>query len=162
MKQIDDRLLDDLTARADASPRRRAHHNLHPVLGDPVQRLCVAIEPGTYIRPHRHADPSTWEVFLMLRGSAVFIVFDDAGTVMERFVITAAGPVRGIEMPAGAWHAIASLETGSVFFEVKMGPYAAPTAGNAASWAPAEGDSACGRFEAWYRQAAVGDPPPAA
>lgn len=83
MKLIDDRLLDDLTAKAAASPRKRAHHNLHPALEDPVQRLCVAIEPGTYIRPHRHADPATWEVFIMLRGSAVFLIFDDAGTVRE-------------------------------------------------------------------------------
>src|SRR5512137_1773934 len=99
MKLIDDRLLDDLTSRASASARKRAHRNLHPVLEDPVQRLSVAIEPGTYIRPHRHADPATWEVFLMLRGSAVFLSFDDAGTVVERTVISAAGPVRAIEIP---------------------------------------------------------------
>ena len=161
MKLIDDRLLDDLTAKASASPRKRAHHNLHPVLEDPVQRLCVAIEPGTYIRPHRHADPATWEVFLMVRGSAVFLAFDDAGTVRERSKINAVGPVRGLEIPPGEWHAIASLETGSIFLEVKQGPYAAPVAGiSAADWAPAEGDPTCSSFEAWYRTAKVGDRPP--
>jgi len=56
IKQIDNKLLDDLTAKAVTSPRKRAHHNLHDALEDPVQRLCVSIEPGTYIRPHRHAD----------------------------------------------------------------------------------------------------------
>src|SRR5512137_2317552 len=98
MKLIDDRLLDDLTSRASASARKRAHHNLHPVLEDPVQRLCVAIEPGTYIRPHRHADPLTWEIFLMLRGSAVLLLFDDLGRVKERVVLAAQGPVHAVEI----------------------------------------------------------------
>ena len=160
MKQIDKALLDGLTRTAAASERKRAHHNLHAALTDPVQRLCVAIEPGTYIRPHRHADPLTWEVFLMLRGSAVFLSFEDSGRVSERIVLAAAGPVQAIEIPAGTWHSVASLEPGSVFFEVKQGPYKAPLAGNSAAWAPQEGDSSCARFEAWYGTAVVGDRPP--
>lgn len=160
MKQIDTPLLDDLTAVAAASPRKRAHHNIHPKLDDPVQRLCVAIEPGTYIKPHRHADPLTWEIFIMLRGSAVFLAFDERGRVLERIVLAAAGPVRAIEIPEGSWHTIVSLERGSVFFEVKQGPYRAPMAGNSAAWAPAEGASESAQFESWYRTAQVGDSPP--
>jgi len=157
MKQITKQVLDSLMEKAIASPRKRAHHNLHDELADPVQRLCVAIEPGTYIRPHRHADPLTWEVFLMLRGSAVFLSFDDAGRVTERTVLAAAGPVQAIEIPAGTWHSVASLEPGTVFFEVKQGPYKAPVAGNSAAWAPAEGDAGCASIEAWYRKAVVGE-----
>ena len=157
MKNITTQLLDDLTAKAIASSRKRAHHNLHAELADPVQRLCVAIEPGTYIRPHRHGDPLTWEIFLMLRGSAVFLSFDDSGRVMERVALAAVGPVHAIEIPAGTWHSVASLEPGTVFFEVKQGPYKAPQTGNAAAWAPEEGESACVSYEAWYRQAEVGD-----
>lgn len=157
MKRIDKQLLDDLTDKAAASPRKRAHHNLHPVLEDPVQRLCVAIEPGTYIRPHRHADPSTWEIFLLLRGSAVFLVFDDAGIVLERTVLTAGGPVHAVEIPPAAWHSIASLEPGTIFLEVKQGPYSAPQGGNSAVWAPAEGEPDAIRFETWFRSAHEGD-----
>jgi cupin fold WbuC family metalloprotein len=160
MKQIDKQLLDDLTAKAAASPRKRAHYNLHPVLEDPVQRLCVAIEPGTYVRPHRHADPSTWEVFLLLRGSAVFLVFDDTGKVQDRVVLNEGGPVYAVELPVATWHSIASLETGTIFLEVKQGPYSAPKGGNSAAWAPAEGEPETARFEAWYRNARVGDVPP--
>jgi len=160
IKQIDMNLLDDLMAKAVTSPRKRAHHNLHPFLEDPVQRLCVAIEPGTYIRPHRHADPMTWEVFLMLRGSAVFLSFDDSGRVIERIVLAVTGLVKAIEIPAGTWHSIASLEQGSVFFEVKQGPYKAPLAAHSAAWAPVEGDAECAQFETWYRTAQVGDRPP--
>jgi cupin fold WbuC family metalloprotein len=160
MKQIDSKLLDALTAKAAASPRKRAHYNLHPVLEDPVQRLCVAIEPGTYIRPHRHAEPSTWEIFILLRGSAMFLVFDDAGKVQERVALKAGGPVHAIEIPVDTWHSIASLETGTIFLEVKQGPYSAPKGGNAAAWAPAEDETETARFEAWFRSARPGDKPP--
>jgi cupin fold WbuC family metalloprotein len=160
MKHITKQLFDDLTAKAVASPRKRAHHNLHAVLEDPVQRLCVAIEPGTYIRPHRHADPLTWEVFLVLRGSVLFLSFDDSGRVIERIVLAAAGPVHAIEIPAGTWHSVTWLVPGSVFFDVKQGPYKAPMAGNSAAWAPAEGNEACAEFEAWYHTAQPGDTPP--
>lgn len=160
IKRIDKKLLDDLTAKAVTSSRKRAHHNLHDVLEDPVQRLCVSIEPGTYIRPHRHADPLTWEVFFLLRGSAVYLTFDESGRVTERIDLSARGPVHAIEIPAGRWHSIASLEPGSIFFEVKKGPYKAPLAENSAAWAPAEGDAECARFETWYRSAQTGDAPP--
>lgn len=160
MKQIDDTLLDSLTRKARESPRMRSHHNLHPELSDPIQRLCVAIEPGTYIRPHRHASPDTFEVFLLLRGSAVFLLFDDNGAVAERFVLKAGGPVMAVEIPPKTWHALASLESGTIFFELKEGPYVQPLQHNVASWAPAEGESSSSKFEAWYRTAKVGDKPP--
>lgn len=54
MKQI---TLSDMQQQSEAaatSPRLRAHRNFHPELSDPVQRLAIAMEPGTYIRPHRH------------------------------------------------------------------------------------------------------------
>lgn len=160
MKQIDDALLDSLTRKAKESPRKRSHHNLHPELGDPIQRLCVAIEPGTYIRPHRHASPDTFEVFLILRGSAVFLIFDNDGAVTWRSVLRAGGPVMAVEIPAKTWHAMASLESGTVFFEIKQGPYVQPSQHNVAFWAPAEGESFAPKFEAWYRTAQIGDKSP--
>jgi hypothetical protein len=118
MKRIDTSLLDDLTATAAASARKRAHHNIHPTLEDPVQRLCVAIEPGTYIRPHRHADPATWEVFLMLRGSAVFLAFDNSGTVIERIVEKHLIPLTfPLTSPWFAWYFYASQKRFGLFFK---------------------------------------------
>jgi cupin fold WbuC family metalloprotein len=160
MKQIDNTLLDSLTSKAKESPRKRAHHNLHPRLEDPVQRLCVAIEPGTYIRPHRHAAPETCEVFLLLRGSAAVLFFHDSGAVSERVVLSARGPVFAAEIPENTCHSIVSLESGTVFFEVKQGPYAQPKDKNTAGWAPEEGQPAAVRFVEWYRTAQAGDFPP--
>jgi cupin fold WbuC family metalloprotein len=160
MKQIDNALLDSLISKAKESPRKRAHHNLHLRLEDPVQRLCVAIEPGTYIRPHRHAEPETCEVFLLLRGSATLLFFHDSGKVTERVTLSATGPVFAAEIPENTWHSIVSLESGTVFFEVKQGPYAQPKDKNAAEWAPEEGHPAAAQFVEWYRIARVGDFPP--
>ena len=159
MKLIDQKALDAASEAALRSPRKRANWNLHEKLDDPVQRLFNAIEPGTYIRPHRHGE-DIWELFLLVRGSAVLLVFEDNGRVTEQFVLDADGPQKGVELPPRAWHTIASLEPGTVFFEVKQGPYVPPPPENVASWSPGEGDSRTGAFEAWFRRAAKGDSAP--
>lgn len=161
LKIITGETLDRLTSGAAASPRKRLNYNLHGSSEDSVQRLFNAIEPGTYVRPHRHGYPSTWEVLYFVRGSAVFLLFDGAGMVLERLVLSADGPVYGIEMQPDAWHTVASLEQGTVFFEVKQGPYVPPAGSHVAPWAPAEGTADARRFEAWFRSAKDGDLPPA-
>jgi len=162
MKQIDNTLLDSLIAQAKASARQRAHFNLHPELSDSVQRLCIAMEPGTYVRPHRHADPETWEVLMILRGSLALNIFDDKGTVLERTVISTRGPVTVLEFPKNTWHAPVSLESGTVVFEIKQGPYNPISEINLASWSPSEGQPGAARFLDWYKNAKVGDMPPKA
>jgi len=160
MKQVDSALLDSLTKRAGESPRHRAHFNLHPELTDPVQRLCIAIEPGSYVRPHRHSDPETWEVLTALRGSLAILLFDENGKVLERLVIANGGMVAAAELPRNTWHTLVSLEPGTIFFEVKQGPYKPIAETNSASWAPAEGDPGAALFLSWFRNAGVGDLPP--
>ena len=66
MKLLPRALLDELAARAAASPRARAHYNIHPTPGDPVQRFLVVALPGSYFRPHRHATKS--ELAIVVRG----------------------------------------------------------------------------------------------
>jgi cupin fold WbuC family metalloprotein len=149
-----------LSAEAAASVRRRKNLNLHTELTDPVQRLCNAFEPGTYVRPHRHPDANRWELFVALTGSAVVLTFEDDGTVCERLILSAAGPSIGVEIPAGTWHTLASGAAGTVLFEVKPGPYEPLTDKDFARWAPAEGDPRCPAFERWYREARPGDRPP--
>ena len=160
MKQIDNAVLDSLIAQAKASPRQRAHYNLHQELNDRVQRLCIAMEPGTYVRPHRHSDPETWEILMILRGSLALNIFDDKGMVIDRTVLKAGGPVLVVEFPQNTWHAPASLETGTVVFEIKQGPYRPIDEQNLAAWAPAEGMPAAAGFIEWYGHARVGDMPP--
>jgi cupin fold WbuC family metalloprotein len=159
MKRIDQTLLTTLSTQAAASPRKRAHHNLHPQLDDPVQRLCIAMEPGTYVRPHRHMQPETWEILLILSGAVALLIFDESGKVQERIELAAGGEVTAVEIPANTWHAVASLKAGTVVFEVKQGPYAPISEVNYAPWSPAEGAQA-EALEGWYHRAQVGDSVP--
>jgi len=161
MKVLDQSLLRVLATQADQSPRRRANHNLHPQLDDPVQRLFNVLEPDSYIRPHRHADPLRWELFLVLRGACVVLTFGDDGRVRERSDLSAAGPLFGVELEPGVWHALAAFEPGTAIFEIKQGPYVKPPPEAFAVWAPPEGDPRCPAFVEWYRSARPGDLPPA-
>ncbi len=112
MKQISQSDIDQLAAQAAASPRQRANLNLHPELADPIQRLAIAMEPATYVRPHRH--PHTWELLYPLRGRFVVLHFDDAGVVIDRAVL--GDGTATLETPAGTWHAVLSLDAGGVIF----------------------------------------------
>ncbi|MBI1173905.1 MAG: cupin fold metalloprotein, WbuC family [Sideroxydans sp.] len=151
MKQLTDPMLDNLSQLATQSPRLRANHNLHQELDDPIQRLAIAMEPDTLVRPHRHV--RTWEMLLPLRGRFVVLCFDDAGTVTSRTLLGEGCAV--IEMPAGTWHAVLSLDCGGVIFEVKHGPYDPQTASDFAPWCAADADAA--QLNAWYAHAQIGD-----
>lgn len=153
MKQITTAMLDDLSRQARQSPRRRANLNLHPELGDPIQRLAIAMEPDTCVRPHRH--PHTWELLYPLRGRFVVLCFDDDGRVADRRILGEDSLM--IENAAGVWHAVLSLDSGGVIFEVKHGPYQAIALADHAPWSS---DDAT--MLSWYAQAAIGDKAPGA
>src|SRR3989338_3365435 len=104
MKHIDTAALMSLCDEAVAAPRLRKNLNLHSELDGPVQRLLNAFEPGTYLRPHRHAAPPKWELFVVLTGRAAVLTFTDDGRVLERVDLDANGGTRLVEIPDGAWH----------------------------------------------------------
>lgn len=151
MKQISSQQLDQLARMAQASPRRRANFNLHPQLSDAVQRLAIAMQPDTYVRPHRH--PHSWEVLYPLRGRFVVLHFDDTGKVTARCVLGEGCAV--VEQDAGQWHAVLSLDEGGVIFETKLGPYLPVPAADYAPWSSSDGAAEL----AWYARAAVGSKP---
>ncbi len=153
MKQLTDTMLDALSQAARQSPRLRANRNLHAELSDPVQRLAIAMEPETHVRPHRHLQ--TWEMLMPLRGRFIVLLFDDAGRVTGRTVLGEGCSV--IEFPAGTWHAVLSLDSGGVIFEVKQGPYAPLTHAEFAPWAGNGEGAEARKLNAWYARAQVGD-----
>ncbi len=141
MKIIDQQTLDDLSSRAQANPRLRQNHNLHPADASRGHRLFNAIEPGSYIRPHRHLDPEKDETFLVVRGRLGVITFADDGTVRETALLEAGGANLVADIPHGVYHTAVSLEPGTIFFEAKAGPYVPIAEAEKAAWAPAEGDA---------------------
>lgn len=158
MKIVDTEILSDLSDKAKASARGRANFNLHPELADPVQRFLNAIEPGSYVRPHRHLTPEAkWELFVVLSGAVVVLILDEAGTVLERTELDAAGANRVLEIPGGAWHTLAATRPGTVLFECKQGPYSALDDKDFAHWAPLEGAPGAAELLQRYLAASVGD-----
>lgn len=152
MKTIDIAQLADLSAQAQAAPRLRKNLNLHETLEDSVQRLLNALEPDTYVRPHRHPD-GIWEVFVLLSGACAILVFDEDGIVTERVELNETG-IRIAEIPAGCWHGVVSLTPGTVVLETKPGPY---VPSRFAAWAPEEGQPDAAILLNWARTACVGD-----
>ena len=116
------------------------NYNFHEELDDPVNRLLNAMEPGTYLRPHRHLNPDKDEVFILLRGKAAVFIFDEVGNVTESIILSPAEGMYGAEIKAGVWHGMVVLESGSVIYEVKQGPFAPLSADNLAPWSPAAED----------------------
>ncbi|MBU6493962.1 MAG: WbuC family cupin fold metalloprotein [Burkholderiales bacterium] len=157
MKTLPPDQLDVLTDAARRSPRLRMNHNLHAELSDPIQRLAIAMEPGTYIRPHRHRH--TWELLLPLRGRFAVLEFDEQGAVAGRTTLGAGAAV--VETPPDTLHTVVSLDDGGVIFEVKHGPYRPFVDADYAPWSAEADTPQAEAFMAWCRTAAVGDRWPA-
>ena len=152
MKKLNIDRLSELSAEAEHSPRKRMNQNIHTELSDPIQRLAIAMEPGTYIRPHRHMQ--TWELLTLLRGRFLVLNFDDEGTVIDRAILGEGVSV--IETPIAGWHAVLSLDTGGVIFEVKHGPYTPFREEDFAPWSPAADNVNYQSLMQWYRDAEIG------
>lgn len=152
MKFIDSACLDGLRADAEASPRRRAHLNLHADPAEPVNRLVIALEPDSYVRPHRHTDK--FELFVLISGRCRLLVFAESGKVDRRVDLGGEDP-RIAEFPAGAWHSLVALAAGTVVLEVKPGPYSPTSTVDFAAWAPPEGGVEAAACREWMRTEAV-------
>lgn len=119
---IDQTLLDSLTAQAKESPRLRMNHDLRNSAEDTSQRMLNAIEPGSVVPIHRHQKTS--ETVVVLRGHLREIFYDDLERRVEEVIdLKAGGPVMALNIPAGQWHGVEVLESGTVIMEVKDGPY---------------------------------------
>ncbi|MCX7893511.1 MAG: WbuC family cupin fold metalloprotein [Burkholderiales bacterium] len=145
---IDRALLDALSAAAAAAPRRRRNRNFHGDLAETCHRLLNAIEPGSYVVPHRHLDPARDETILCLRGRLGLVVFDGAGGIAATRLLEPGGDSVGANLPAGTWHSLVALTPGTVMFEAKAGPYVPPSPADLAPWAPREGDAAAAAYAA--------------
>ena len=144
-----------LKESAKASPRRRANHNVHKSYEDLVQRLFIAMEPDSYVRPHRHTQQHKWEFFMAVEGSIDLLFFDDNAVLTKRITLSAGGDCVGVEIPPNVWHATVCFEP-VVFMEVKQGPYEVMDDKGFASWAPEEGDVAVAPFLEKLKKAELG------
>jgi cupin fold WbuC family metalloprotein len=139
-------ILSALSHAAKESPRLRKNLNFHTRNEAHCHRLLNALEPGTYVQPHCHQDLEKDETMIVLKGRFGVLIFDESGEVIQQFVMAENDDNLGVTIPAGVFHSMLALESGSVFFESKAGPYAALTDAEKAHWAPSEGDVACAAY----------------
>ena len=118
---IDKKLLDVVSEQAKSSARLRMNYNFHQSLDDKCHRFLNAVEPGTIVPIHRH--PTKDESFVLLRGRVRVTTHNDDGTIKESVILNPLEGLYGVDIPKGVWHKVESLESGSVFFECKEGPF---------------------------------------
>ena len=119
---IDKNLLDRVSGEAKESPRLRMNFNFHEGPESKAQRLLNALEIGTILPIHRHR--ATAETYILLRGKIRVMFYDEMGAEVESFMLDPLEGNYGVHIPVGQWHTLEVLESGSVIFEVKDGPYA--------------------------------------
>lgn len=140
MIKITQPFLSELSAKAKSSPRLRMNHNFHKDDDDTLQRMLNAIEPTTYIRPHKHIAPMKREAFVILTGSVAVVEFDENGNITESIVLDRNTGNYSVEITPASYHSIFALESNTVVYELKDGPYIQPLDKIFAEWAPAEGE----------------------
>ncbi|MCE1168416.1 MAG: WbuC family cupin fold metalloprotein [Sphingobacteriia bacterium] len=140
MIAINNELLFALSDEAASSKRKRKNYNFHKEPQARIQRMLNAMEPGTYVRPHKHEDPDKLEVFFCIKGRIAVIEWTEQGGIIRIEILDPLLGNYGVEVPARTWHSLVSLEAGSVAWEVKDGPYDPADDKHFAPWAPAEGD----------------------
>lgn len=111
-------MLDDLTRQAQSSPRLRMNLDLRNSADDNSQRMLNAIEPGTVLPIHRHMNSSV--TIVCVRGHFEEYYYDDNGNLIETIDMR---PGIVLNLPAGQWHSIQSLESGTVLLECQDGKW---------------------------------------
>ncbi len=136
MKIITTNLLDSVSQGAKENCRFRLNYNFHENLDDSLHRMLNALEPNTYIRPHKHSDPAKEEIFILLRGKLIIFIFDNSGKITNQIELSQTSGNLGIEIPADTWHSLIVSEPNTIVFEVKKGPYTPLNNEDFADWAP--------------------------
>jgi cupin fold WbuC family metalloprotein len=139
---LTEELIQNVLQASRISPRRRMILPLHKSADAPLHRMFNALQPGTYIRPHRHHEPPKAESIVLLRGRIVYFTFKESGEITATHLLRAGGAAFGIDTEPGVFHTFLAADADTLLFEVKPGPYHRATDKDFAAWAPAEDDSA--------------------
>ncbi|MBX2842663.1 MAG: WbuC family cupin fold metalloprotein [Flammeovirgaceae bacterium] len=146
MIKLDKILIEKVIGEAQASERKRKNYNFHTNSQDSIHRMLNAMEPGTYVAPHKHENPDKREAFIILKGKILVVEFSEDGVISNHFILDAQSENFGAEISPGTYHTLISLEKGSILYELKDGPWDPGTDKNFAPWAPLEGEKGTDLF----------------
>jgi cupin fold WbuC family metalloprotein len=155
IKLLNQDLINTVAEEAASSERLRKNFNFHQ-LADKVQRFINIMQPGTYVRPHRHTRPESingFEFFLALQGKIGVLLFNEQGEVIYQEQLGPQHNNHGIEIAEGTFHTLVALAPNSVMFELKEGPYLSASDKDFLSSFPSEGTpEAQAQVQAWEAQ----------
>lgn len=95
----------------------RSHLLFHDSIKDDIQQIAFCIQPETLIDVHKHLGGT--ETIICLRGAMAVTVWNDKDS--EIFILNNQNPI--LKFNPKNWHTYTSLETNTIGFEIKEGPY---------------------------------------
>jgi cupin fold WbuC family metalloprotein len=147
MIHIDKEMIETLAEQARSANRKRKNLNFHTVSADPMHRMLHAMEPETYVQPHKHENPDKREAFIILKGRVAAVQYTDTGDVSDFIILDPATECFGVEFTPRTWHNLIVIAPGTIVYEVKDGPWDPADDKFFATWAPAEGDNGCEEYK---------------
>lgn len=137
---LSESLLSKAVEASRTSPRKRMILPLHKSHEASLHRMMNVMQPGTYIRPHRHSNPPKAESIVVLRGGLWFVTFSEQGALARARKLEPGVGEFGVDIEPGVFHTFIVTDPDTVIFEVKPGPYERASDKDFAAWAPAEGE----------------------
>jgi cupin fold WbuC family metalloprotein len=115
--------LNALRAAVKASAKRRARINTHPDGEDALHEMIIAIDPSSYIRPHKH--PGKSEAFHIVEGEVDIVVFKDDGEIDQIVPLGAPGSGRSFyyRMSKPFFHTLIIRSDVLIVHEITNGPF---------------------------------------
>lgn len=139
--QLSEQMIESGLRESRNSDRKRIILPIHRQQDAKVQRMINFLQPGTYIRPHKHPLDHASESLVIIQGSIRFYTFDDDGKVSTIHKVNSK-PLPGVvDIEPLVWHSFIVLEENTILFECKKGPYDAETDKIFADWSPEEGSN---------------------
>jgi len=132
-------MVGELLAMSRQSPRKRMIQCLHKTQDAGVHKMFNALQPGTYVTPHRHMHPEKTETIIVVSGSMLFVQFTEDGTLDTHTLLQPGTEVFGVDVAPHIYHTFIALKQDTLIFEVKDGPYEHDTDKDIPAWAPKEG-----------------------
>lgn len=153
IKRLTQELIHSIAQEARSNPRQRQNYNFH-AHSERVQRFLNVLQPGTYVRPHRHQrvpDVNGFEFFLVIQGAIGLIVMNEQGKLIHAELLSANGETRAVELAQGTYHTLVALQPDTVMLEIKEGPYEVQTDKDFLLMFPVEGTAEAVAIEQQWR-----------
>jgi len=139
-------MVGDLLVKSRQSPRKRMIQCLHKTEAAGVHKMFNALQPGTYITPHRHMDPVKTETVLLISGSLLYVEFTEGGEIANHVLIQPGTEIFGLDVAPHVYHTFIPLKPDTIMFEIKDGPFVSTSDKDIPKWAPAEGSEEANAF----------------